>query len=84
MNMPMLINTEATMRSTTTNGRKITKPIWKAVRSSLVTKAATMVTVGNASTESTSPAPLISANAPTSWSRVLASMNSRIGRSPFL
>ena len=44
-----LISTLATMRSTIRNGRKIIKPIWKAMRSSLMTKAGTITWIGTSS-----------------------------------
>ena len=44
--MPMLISVEETTKSMTRNGRKIRKPIWNAVFSSLVTKAGSRIVKG--------------------------------------
>ena len=47
--MPIDISTLATTRSMTTKGMKMRKPIWKAVFSSLVTKAGTSRRSGTSS-----------------------------------
>ena len=46
MIMPMLISVEETIRSMIRNGRKIRKPIWKAVFSSETMKAGISTSVG--------------------------------------
>ena len=60
--MPSDIRVEATTRSMIRKGRKIRKPIWKAVFSSLVTKAGSRIVKGTPAGEAKRWPPARSAN----------------------
>ena len=76
--MPIDMRVEATRKSMTRNGMKIRKPIWKAVRSSLTTKAGRTTRMGRSLT-SVGPMPARSRKKSTSPGRVWRSMKVRIG-----
>ena len=80
--IPMAMSTLATTRSMIRNGMKITKPIWKAVLSSLVMNAATSTGSGTPAAVSGAGSPRMSRKSLMSCSRVWASMKPLSGSTP--
>src|SRR3546814_11486386 len=74
--MPRLISTVATTRSMTMKGRKMRKPIWNAVLSSLVTNAGSATDNGTSADEAQGPALAICAHIVESLLRVRLIMKS--------
>ena len=81
MIIPMLIRVELTTRSMTRKGRKIRKPIWKAVFSSLVMKAGIRTQVGTSARVFGCSRLARPTNSESSSSSVCLNMNSRSGSS---
>src|ERR1700754_5061407 len=79
--MPIDISVEDTTRSMIRNGRKIRKPIWKAVLSSEMMKAGMRTVVGTSRRVSTFLTLPSLTNSARSFSRVWLNMNSRSGAS---
>ncbi|TLD45676.1 MAG: hypothetical protein FAZ92_02084 [Accumulibacter sp.] len=77
--MPIDISTLATTMSTIRKGMKMTKPIWNAVFSSLVTKAGISRRIGISAVDAKPGLRLMRTKSAISDSRVCLSMNSRSG-----
>ncbi len=81
MIIPMLISVEETIRSMIRNGRKIKKPIWKAVFSSETMKAGIRTSVGTSARVFGCLSCARLMNSSMSAVRVWRNMNWRIGTS---